>query len=300
MGLKVIRFLRHHFIIAIQFLIIFSTKGVGGARKSGGRYTAMAKKMDLGALRQQILELQIDKELKHDLLEVINEKKHYGLVWEESSEAAWDDMQDQLPVFVEDATKRLDSAPEGSPNHVLIEGDNLNALAALTYAYAGKIDVIYIDPPYNTGNKDFIYNDSFVDKDDSFRHSKWLSFMNRRLKIAKKLLSEKGVIFISIDDNEQAALKLLCDEIFGERNFVAKFDWRKKTGANDAKDIAVITESILLYSFFKPVTIEAGIWNRDEESRNQKDSNYRMSLKVCVENIIWILLTEEGFNILIL
>ena len=181
----------------------------------------MAKKMDLGALRQQILELQIDKELKHDLLEVINEKKHYGLVWEESSEAAWDDMQDQLPVFVEDESKRLDSAPEGSPNHILIEGDNLNALAALTYAYAGKIDVIYIDPPYNTGNKDFIYNDSFVDKDDSFRHSKWLSFMDRRLRIAKKLLSEKGVMFISIDENEEAQLKMLCDKIYGENNHIA-------------------------------------------------------------------------------
>lgn len=184
-------------------------------------YTVMAKKIDLGALRQQILELQIDKELKHDLLEVINEKKHYGLVWEESSEAAWDDMQDQLPVFVEDESKRLDSAPEGSPNHILIEGDNLNALAALTYAYAGKIDVIYIDPPYNTGNKDFIYNDSFVDKDDSFRHSKWLSFMDRRLRIAKKLLSEKGVIFISIDENEEAQLKMLCDKIYGENNHIA-------------------------------------------------------------------------------
>ena len=193
----------------------------------------MAKKMDLGALRQQILELQIDKELKHDLLEVINEKKHYGLVWEGSSEAAWDDMQDQLPVFVEDESKRLDSAPEGSPNHLLIEGDNLNALAALTYAYAGKIDVIYIDPPYNTGNKDFIYNDSFVDKEDGYRHSKWLSFMNRRLKIAKKLLSEKGVIFISIDDNEQADLKLLCDEIFGEDRFVATIPWRKRTAKSD-------------------------------------------------------------------
>lgn len=181
----------------------------------------MAKKMDLGALRQQILELQIDKELKHDLLEVINEKRHYGLVWEESSEAAWNDMQDQLPVFVEDESKRLDSAPEGSPNHILIEGDNLNALAALTYAYAGKIDVIYIDPPYNTGNKDFIYNDSFVDKDDSFRHSKWLSFMDRRLRIAKKLLSEKGVMFISIDENEEAQLKMLCDKIYGENNHIA-------------------------------------------------------------------------------
>ena len=159
----------------------------------------MAKKIDLQALRQQINELQIDKDLKHDLLATINDKQRYGLVWEESSEKAWDEMQDKLPVFVEDTTKRLDSASEGSPNHVLIEGDNLNALAALTYAYAGEIDVIYIDPPYNTGNKDFIYNDSFVDKEDGYRHSKWLSFMDRRLRIAKKLLSEKGVIFISLD-----------------------------------------------------------------------------------------------------
>lgn len=181
----------------------------------------MAKKIDLEALRQQINELQIDKDLKHDLLAAINEKQRYGLVWEESSEEAWDEMQDKLPVFVEDATKRLDSAPEGSPNHILIEGDNLNALAALTYAYAGKIDVIYIDPPYNTGNKDFIYNDSFVDKDDSFRHSKWLSFMDRRLRIAKKLLSEKGVMFISIDENEEAQLKMLCDKIYGENNHIA-------------------------------------------------------------------------------
>ena len=181
----------------------------------------MAKKIDLEALRGQIAELAIDKDLKHTLLEAINERAHYGLVWEESSEEAWDNMQDQLPVFVEDATKRLDAAPEGSPNHVLIEGDNLNALAALSYSYAGKIDVIYIDPPYNTGNKDFVYNDSFVDKEDGYRHSKWLSFMNRRLRIAKKLLSEKGVIFISIDDNEQAQLKMLCDELFGARNCLA-------------------------------------------------------------------------------
>jgi adenine-specific DNA-methyltransferase len=87
--------------------------------------------------------------------------------------------------------------------------------------------VIYIDPPYNTGNKDFIYNDSFVDKEDSYRHSKRLSFINKRLKLAKNLLSDKGVIFISIDDNEQAPLKLLCDDIFGEENFVTQFIWEK-------------------------------------------------------------------------
>lgn len=181
----------------------------------------MAKKIDLKALRGQIAELAIDKDLKHTLLEAIEEKPHYGLVWEESSEEAWDEMHDKLPVFVEDANKRLDAAPAGSPNHVLIEGDNLNALAALSYSHAGKIDVIYIDPPYNTGNKDFVYNDSFVDKEDGYRHSKWLSFMDRRLRIAKKLLSEKGIILISIDENEEAQLKLLCDEIFGESNHIA-------------------------------------------------------------------------------
>ena len=212
----------------------------------------MAKKIDLQALRQQINELQIDKDLKHDLLAAINDKQRYGLVWEESSEEAWDEMQDKLPVFVEDATKRLDSAPEGSPNHVLIEGDNLNALAALTYAYAGKIDVIYIDPPYNTGNKDFIYNDSFVDKEDGYRHSKWLSFMNRRLKIAKKLLSEKGVIFISIDDNQQAALKLLCDDIYGENNCLVNMVWDLGAGTS-AGHFTRAHEYVLVYALNKSI-----------------------------------------------
>ena len=91
------------------------------------------------------------------------------------------------------------------PNHIIIEGDNLEALTTLSYTHEGRIDVIYIDPPYNTGNKDFVYNDSYVDTEDSYRHSKWLSFMSRRLRIAKKLLSDRGVIFISIDDNEGAA-----------------------------------------------------------------------------------------------
>ena len=193
----------------------------------------MGKKIDLQALRQQVQELQIDKELKHKLLEAISEKKRYGLVWEESEEEAQEIMREKLPVFKEDVSKRLASAPDGSPNHVLIEGDNLNALTALTYTHAGKIDVIYIDPPYNTGNKDFVYNDSFVDKEDGYRHSKWLSFMDKRLKIAKKLLSEKGVIFISIDDNEQAQLKMLCDEIFSPDKFVATIPWRKRTAKSD-------------------------------------------------------------------
>lgn len=208
-------------------------------------------------------------EEKSAIIDLLKQKK-YGLVWENKPEDVEERLRAELPVLKEVKDKALLDGGDYAPNHILIEGDNLEALTALAYTHENSVDVIYIDPPYNTGNKDFVYNDSFVDSEDGYRHSKWLSFMDKRLRIAKRLLSDHGVIFISIDDNEQANLKLLCDEIFGERNFVAKFDWRKKTGANDAKDIAVITESILLYSFFKPVTIEAGIWNRDEESRNQK------------------------------
>ena len=227
--------------------------------------------MDKYALAKKIEQLEgLTNEEKSELLRLIRTKKKYGLVWEDKPEDVERKLVDHLPVLEEVMERAIISDDADAPNHILIEGDNLEALTALSYTHAGKIDVIYIDPPYNTGNKDFVYNDSFVDKEDGYRHSKWLSFMDKRLRIAKQLLSEKGVIFISIDDNEQAQLKLLCDEIFGERNFVAKFDWRKKTGANDAKDIAVITESILLYSVSKPTTIEAKIWNRDEGSRNQK------------------------------
>ena len=155
------------------------------------------------------------------LLGLLREGKTYGLVWEDKPEAVEERLRNKLPVLTEVKERALISDCKDAPNHILIEGDNLEVLTTLAYTHAGRVDVIYIDPPYNTSNKDFVYNDSFVDKEDTYRHSKWLSFMSRRLKIAKQLLSEKGVIFISIDDNEQAQLKLLCDEIFGANNFLA-------------------------------------------------------------------------------
>lgn len=227
-------------------------------------------RIDKQALRKQILELNIDNELKSQLLTLVAEQKRYGLVWENSIEDVEESLRENVPVLTEVKERAIinDNETQKNPNHILIEGDNLEALTALAYTHEGKIDVIYIDPPYNTGNKDFVYNDSYVDSEDSYRHSKWLSFMSRRLKIAKRLLSDRGVIFISIDDNEQSQLKLLCDEAFGEYSFIAKFDWRKKTGANDAKDIAVVTESILLYAKNHQLTIEEDLWQRDEGSIN--------------------------------
>lgn len=134
------------------------------------------------------------------LLGLLNETKTYGLVWEDKPEEVEERLRTELPVLKEVKSRAIISDNADAPNHILIEGDNLEALTTLAYTHEGKIDVIYIDPPYNTGNKDFIYNDSYVDSEDSYRHSKWLSFMSRRLRIAKRLLSDRGVIFISIDD----------------------------------------------------------------------------------------------------
>ncbi len=184
--------------------------------------TAMAKKIDKEALANKIKTLAgLDAEERSELLGLLSERKKYGLVWEEKPEDVEEVMREQLPVLAEVKERAIVASAPSAPNHILIEGDNLHALTCLTYTHSNKVDVIYIDPPYNTGNKDFVYNDRFVDKEDAFRHSKWLSFMEKRLRIAKGLLSDKGVIFISIDDNEFANLKLLCDEIFGERNCLA-------------------------------------------------------------------------------
>ncbi|MBR6056576.1 MAG: site-specific DNA-methyltransferase [Victivallales bacterium] len=204
--------------------------------------------MDKRALAQKIKALDgLSNDEKSALLELLHERKKYGIVWEDKPEDVETQLKDELPVLTEVKERAILSDDADAPNHILIEGDNLHALTALFYTHAGKIDVIYIDPPYNTGNNDFSYNDSYVDKEDSYRHSKWLSFMRKRLEIAKLLLSEKGVIFISIDDNEQAQLKLLCDEVFGERNFVTNFIWQSTAGSNTGTDIITVTEYVVLY-----------------------------------------------------
>ena len=192
---------------------------------------------------------------RSSLIGLLREHKKYGLVWEDKPEDVEERLRESLPVLREVKNKAILSDEPDAPNHILIEGDNLEALTALSYTHEGKIDVIYIDPPYNTGNKDFVYNDSFVDTEDSYRHSKWLSFMNKRLKIAKKLLSEKGVIFISINGIECSQLKLLCDEVFAERNFIGHLTWESTTQPTNAGSarfgLQQKAESILFYVKFK-------------------------------------------------
>ena len=171
--------------------------------------------------------------------------KKFGLIFDVHSENLEDKMALKTPILIEEESLAIKN--NGTQNYI-IEGDNLPALKLLEKTRKGGIDVIYIDPPYNTGNKDFIYNDQYVDREDKYRHSKWLSFMKKRLDIAKRLLSRDGVIFISIDDNELTPLNMLMMEIFGEANFIGILPRvTKKSGKQHSDNIAKNHDYVIVY-----------------------------------------------------
>ncbi len=201
---------------------------------------------------------QIEKELM---------AKRYGLVWEEHEEAVDIMMQEYIPVFAEQKEREVVGANKDEQCNFLLEGDNLYSLKLLEKTHRGRIDVIYIDPPYNTGNK-FTYNDENIELTDAYRHSKWLSFMHERLSLAKKLLSNEGIIFISIDDNEQANLKLLCDEIYGENNFFTQIIIQSNRRGQTYKQIAKTHEYILVYT-----KTEDAEFNEIEKTEEDSDLN---------------------------
>ncbi len=152
------------------------------------------------------------EKLLHEYKELLKRKK-FGIVWEDKIEEVAEQCKTTLPVLKDEKAKSFSTDKNGL-NHIFIEGDNYHALSVLNYTHKRKIDVIYIDPPYNTGNNSWQYNNDYVDKDDRFRHSKWLSFMSKRLRLAKKLLKENGILICAIDHNEQEVLGLLLREIF--------------------------------------------------------------------------------------
>src|SRR5690606_23724702 len=213
------------------------------------------------------------EKLKSALGDVNFENERYNLNWAGKADA--------FRVLQQRTSATLRPVEEESVNfneteNVFIEGENLEVLKVLQKSYFGKIKMIYIDPPYNTGSDSFIYPDKFSEskeeylkrigdlseegyllKEGFFRknskesgryHSNWLSMMYPRLYIARNLLRDDGVIFVSIDDNEVHNLRMIMNEIFGEENFIANIIWQSKTGANDAITIDSITEYILVYA----------------------------------------------------
>jgi adenine-specific DNA-methyltransferase len=166
----------------------------------------------------------LDKDALVRLLTRRDTERQLGLVWER------DDIDPDAAINDDYVALDLDPAlshGDAPWRNLIIEGDNYDPLRALRMSHAGRIRCIYIDPPYNTGNRDFVYNDRFVDKSHRFRHSLWLEFMYKRLRLARDLLADDGVIFVSIDDNELFRLGMLMDEVFGEGNFIANVIWQK-------------------------------------------------------------------------
>ena len=212
------------------------------------------KRARMLAFLQQIRAEHTDDTSIIAINEIENEliSKKYGLVWEEHTEEVDEQIKHNVPVFTEVSDKTITT--DGSlPYNFLLEGDNLHSLKLLEKTHRGKIDLIYIDPPYNTGNEDFVYDDKYINEEDGFRHSKWISFMNERLRIARNLLSQEGAIFIQINDIEFAQLKMLCDDIFGEENFLNIISVNMKniagaSGGGEDKKFKKNCEYILVYA----------------------------------------------------
>ncbi len=222
---------------------------------------------------------------KDQLLEVIEKlegKKKYGLVWDEERvpEKVVTDCQDKLPVLTEVKDKEI-TTDENEPTHILIEGDNYHALSVLNYTHKGKIDLIYIDPPYNTGAKDWKYNNDYVDKQDTFRHSKWLTMINHRLQLARNLLKDDGIIVCAIDHNELFTLGVLMDEIFYEENRLGIVSVvHKPEGRNQEKFFGTSNEFALFYSKNKSLSkfnkIAIDEETADKFTETDEKGNYRL------------------------
>jgi len=283
-------------------------------------------------LIQKIKQLEgISQDERSYLINIVNTKKKYGLVWEDKPEDVEEQLRTHLPVLREVVEKRILSVqqtkmsepgfiglkdgqdskksktlrtslfdeleeqdnpenqinPEShssdnfeAPNHILIEGDNLHTLTALTFTHQGKIDVIYIDPPYNTGNNSWRYNNDYIEKDDPFKHSKWLSMMEKRLKIAKKLLKSDGSLIVAIDDYELNTLGLLLDDIFYnyERDLIIVEHHPQGAGSN------TVSRTHEYAYFLTPIGIGfKGRKQRDEDNKwslkrsGQGENNWRMN-----------------------
>ena len=191
--------------------------------------------------------IQENAELQKEIA-ALKKRKKFGLVWEDKPEDVVERCKSELPVLQE--VKQLAiGGNENLPTNLLIEGDNYHALSVLNYTHAGKIDVIYIDPPYNTGARDWKYNNDYVDENDGYRHSKWLAMMANRLLLANNLLAEGGFIGVAIDHNELFTVGCLLDEIFGESNrlgVVAVVN--KPEGRNQEKFFSASNDYMLVYA----------------------------------------------------
>jgi adenine-specific DNA-methyltransferase len=193
----------------------------------------------------------LEEYTKDELIEIIQNlkrRKKFGLVYEHKPEEVVRLCETELPV-IEAVDERTIERIKDAKANVIIEGDNYHALSVLNYTHTGKVDVIYVDPPFNTGARDWRYNNHYVDGSDTFRHSKWLSFMEHRLRLSQSLLKNTGIIIVAIDHYELFYLGQLLDELFGESNRLGCITVvNKADGRSDDKYFATANEFLLVYA----------------------------------------------------
>jgi len=225
---------------------------------------------------------------KDDLIKIVEKlesRKKYGLIWDEEKvkEQFEKDAVNALPVLKEVKGKEI-SDKNGGPVNILIEGDNYHALSVLNFTHQGKIDFIYIDPPYNTGARDWKYNNDYVDDSDSFRHSKWLSFMDKRLRLAKNLLKDDGVICVTIDDYELPRLWMNMEEIFGHNNHLGTLVIRNNPkGRMTKRKLSLVHEYALFFgktseSFVRKLPVAPE--DKTHNYQKDEDGNWLLSFKL--------------------
>jgi len=249
-------------------------------------------------IRLHMLKNAPNPELEGWLNEIAAEIKNYkyGLVFERHREKIDDMLLTHIPVLTEEKELAINN---GELQNFLIEGDNLPVLELLKKTHKEKISLALIDPPYNRGGNDFLYDDNYVDKEDSFRHSKWLSFMEKRLLIARELLEPSGLIFIHIDENEFAQLKLLCDEIFGLNNFIGAFIWKGR-GGKGGTNAKIANEHEYIYCYAKDAA-KANIKTIKKVGKARKEQLRQWGQEVLRENrpyMFYPILYKEKGNVI--
>ena len=228
----------------------------------------MSTKNSPQELEARILELQ--SEIKN-----LKSRKKYGLIWEDKAEDVVLECKENVPILKEVKTRKLVS-DNSLPTNILVEGDNYHSLSVLNYTHRGKVDLIYADPPYNTGNKSWKYNNDYIEKEDSFRHSKWVSYINSRVRLAKNLLNETGLLIFAIDDYEVHTLRLLLDEVMGEENRLGTVVViHNPGGRQDEQHFATAHEYMLVYAKNKE---KAFVKHLDQSETKIKDYQFTDSI----------------------
>jgi adenine-specific DNA-methyltransferase len=242
---------------------------------------------------------KLEKDSLIRIIEKLESRKKYGLIWDEekTKEQFEKESENALPVLKEVKSKEIKTDP-AKPINILIEGDNYHALSVLNYTHQGKIDVIYIDPPYNTGNKSWKYNNSYVELDDSFKHSKWLSFMGKRIRLAKNLLNDEGIICVTIDDHELPRLWMLLEDVFGEDNHLGTVTIRNNPkGRKTKRKVSLIHEYAIFFGKSENTSIKKIPIEVEEKTHNyvqDKDGSWYLGINLRKQGVDSLAVNRKG------